>query len=109
MRPRLKQIHMCDTQRLCEFVQRHNCGVPFSLFESADILLAETRPSLHLLLSEAFLSPKAREVLTNQPSHIHARMVASLHTIMLRTIVCILLFECPLKKMRTVDDSSPSH
>jgi len=69
---RLDELDRADAERLGEFVEGDDGRVAPALLQSAEILLAETRPLGHLLLGEAFLASDPGEVAAHQPAHVHA-------------------------------------
>ncbi len=67
---------MRHAQSLREFKKRHNGWIALTAFQAANVLLAEPRAFLHLLLSEPLLSPNAFKIAPDQRSHVHARTLA---------------------------------
>jgi hypothetical protein len=60
--------------------------------QAAEILLAEARALLDLLLSQALIPTQAREIPANQFTHVHARRDRDLHTLSLSTMCVIKRF-----------------
>lgn len=67
---------MTDTEGLCQFIKRDDGGVPFTLLQPADVLLAEAGDLGKLLLRQAGLLPDPACISSDQLAHIHARMVS---------------------------------
>lgn len=82
------QIDMADAQRQGQFVKRDDGRIAPPTFQAAEILLAEARALLDLLLSQALIPTQAREIPANQFTHVHSREDRDLHTLSLSTIVC---------------------
>ena len=80
---------MADTQCCRQLINRDDGGVPASIFQAAEILLAEAG-----LLGEAFLGQSTLEaglpnIFPDQNPHIHAPQISGSHQISLSTPVCI--------------------
>lgn len=78
---RFYQLDMADAERLGELVERDDRRVAATSLEAAQILLAESRTRLDLLLRQALRPAQAGEIPAHQLAHIHAQGVARLHTI----------------------------
>jgi len=85
---RANQIDMADAQRQREFVKRYDGRIAPTALQAAEILLAEARTLLDLLLSQALIPTQAREISANQFTHVHAQKDRDLHTLSLSTIIC---------------------
>lgn len=86
---RTKQIHVADVERLRQLVQRNDSRITAAVFQTAQILLAETGKRGNLLLRQSLLLTKAGKVPADKFTHIHAFTSGRLSTISLSTIVCI--------------------
>ena len=67
---------MTDANRLGELINSDDGGITLAAFEPAEILLAEPRHFLDLLLGQAALAPEACEILTHKLSHVHVDLLA---------------------------------
>lgn len=67
---------MADAERLGDLVEADDGGVALAAFEPAQVLLAEARPLLDLLLGEPLGLSQAGKVAADQPAHVHARRAA---------------------------------
>lgn len=72
-----------------QFVEGYDGRISASTLQTAEILLADSRKRLDLLLRQAFLPPQAPKVPAHQLPHVHAERNRSLHTMSLSTIMCI--------------------
>lgn len=70
------EFHVADVQRRREFVKAHDRRVSLTLFEAANVLLAEPGNLGQLLLRQAFLLPDPPDVSPDQPAHVHAPKVS---------------------------------
>ena len=76
---------MAGIERLREFIERDDGRVPPPALKTAEILLAEARAHLDLLLGQTSVSTQAREIPANQFTHVHALQDRDLHTLSLST------------------------
>ena len=70
-----QQVEMADFQRHGELMNGHDCRISPSVFQTAQILLAEAGPRFHILLCQAFFPTEAGEIPADQLAHIHARKI----------------------------------
>lgn len=68
---RRHEVDMRYFERLGQFIESHHGRVALAPFQSAQILLAESRACFDLLLSEVLFSANARKISSNQLSYIH--------------------------------------
>ncbi|OFX01159.1 MAG: hypothetical protein A3E78_01250 [Alphaproteobacteria bacterium RIFCSPHIGHO2_12_FULL_63_12] len=61
---------------MSEFIQSDDRRISFSLLQSAQILLTESRACLDFLLGEVLFATQTRKITTYQLSHIHAGRLA---------------------------------
>ena len=67
-----QEFKVVNTQGTGDFVNRHDCRVPFPLFQAADVLLAEAGNLRELLLGQALSQPDAPNIPPHQLAHVHA-------------------------------------
>ena len=82
------QIDVADAQRPRQLVERNDGWIAPTALEAAQILLAEARTLLDLLLGQTLVSTQAREISADQFTHVHAPQDRDLHTLSLSTILC---------------------
>jgi hypothetical protein len=82
---------MADAQCLCELQKRHDRWITPAPLQAANVLLAEPRALLDLLLGQALVLTDAGKVSAHQLAHVHAHSDGGLWTLSLSTIVCISL------------------
>lgn len=73
---RPEQLDVTDAERLGDLVKADDGGVALPTLEPAQVLLAEARPLLDLLLGEPLGLAQAGEVAADQPAHVHLRRAA---------------------------------
>ena len=71
-----KQVARAYAKSGGNLVERNNRWVSTSLFETADVLLAESRDIGELLLGQALFLSKAPHVPAHQSAHVHAQRSA---------------------------------
>ena len=79
------QIDVADAQRPRQLVERNDGWIAPTALEAAQILLAEARTLLDLLLGQTLVSTQAREISADQFTHVHAPQDRDLHTLSLST------------------------
>ena len=84
----LNQFDMADAEGLGQFIECDDGRVPPTALKATEILLAEARALLDLLLGQTAVSTQAREIPANQFTHVHALQDRDLHTLSLSTIIC---------------------
>jgi hypothetical protein len=67
---------MVNSERLSQFVESDDRGIPLSALQAAQVLLADTGTLFDLLLRQTLLAPEASKIATNQFAHIHAIWIA---------------------------------
>lgn len=82
------KIEMTDPERASNGLQCFDRGVPFAPLEIAQILLADIGALGDLLLRQAAGRPQAREVFSDQLSHLHAITNRGIRALSLSTIIC---------------------
>ena len=71
------QVDMRYFERLSQFVESHHGRVALAPFQSAQILLAESRARFDLLLREVLFTANARKIPAYQLPYIHAARVGA--------------------------------
>ena len=66
---------MAHFERLGDFIEGNDGGIPLPPFETAQVLLAKTGTRFHILLRQAFFPTEAGEIPTDQLAHIHTRKI----------------------------------
>lgn len=85
-----QQFQIVDTDSLGQLVDGYHRRIAFAAFEATQILLAEARTRLNLLLRKTFRLPQPSEIFPNQCAHIHAPLRCGFRSAPLSTIICIL-------------------
>ena len=85
---------MAGIERLRQFIERDDGRVPPPTLKAAEILLAEARAHLDLLLGQTSVSTQAREIPANQFTHVHALQDRDLHTLSLSTSLFVKSANC---------------
>lgn len=67
---------MADFQRYGELVNGHDCRISPSVFQTAQILLAEAGAQGEFLLCQALFPTQARKVPADQFAHVHDCLMA---------------------------------
>lgn len=88
---RLDEFDMAYAEGLSQLVKGNDGWIPPTVFQAADILLAEAGNIRKLFLGQSLHLPYPTDVFTDNSAHIHALICAGLHIISLSTILCIAL------------------
>ena len=66
---------MANAKSLGQLIQGHDSWIALTLFQSAQVLLAEARFGFDLFLGQALLAPDACEIAAYKLAHVHAHCV----------------------------------
>ena len=77
LRIRTDKVHVVDAECLRKQVKRHDGRVAFAVFQTAQILLAESGAHREVLLRHTLFPTQARKIPANQLAHVHAPLMTA--------------------------------